>query len=72
MSEVNDLKIQNLQNHYNHLLKWFLKATDSLMKNNKRSNGYSAVEAFMKVLFAQPKLIFINYFTKVIKSIIKT
>ena len=33
MSEVSDLKIQNLQNQDKPLLKWFLKATDSLMKN---------------------------------------
>ncbi len=73
MSEVSDLKMQNLQNHYNPLLKWFLEATGSLMmKIHKRSNGYSTVEAFMKVLFIQHKLIFINYFTKIRKSIIKT
>lgn len=72
MSEVSDLKIQNLQNQDKPLLKWFLEATGSLMKKHKRNNGYSTVEAFMKVLFAQHKLIFINYFTKIRKSVIKT
>lgn len=71
MSEVSDLKIQNLQNQDKPLLKWFLEAIGSLMKKHKRSNGYSTVEAFIKVLFAQHKLIFINYFTKIRKSIIK-
>ena len=32
MSEVSDLKIQNLQNQDKPLLKWFLEATGSLMK----------------------------------------
>ena len=35
MSEVSDLKIQNLQNHYNHLLKWFLEVAASLMKKSR-------------------------------------
>ena len=72
MSEVSDLKIQNLQNQEKPLLKWFLEAIGGLMKKHKRSNGYSTVEAFMKVLFVQHNLIFINYFTKIRKSIIKT
>ena len=71
MSEVSDLKIQNLQNQDKPLLKRFLEAIGGLMKKHKRSNGYSAVDAFMKVLFVQHKLIFINYFTKIRKSIIK-
>ncbi len=32
MSEVSDLKIQNLQNQENPLLKWFLEVEASLMK----------------------------------------
>ena len=68
MSEVSDLKIQNLQNQDNPLLKWFLEVEASLMKNIKRSNGYSTVEAFMKVLFVQRKLISINYFTKSLRQ----
>ena len=65
MSEVSDLKIQNLQNQDKPLLKWFLETTGGLMIKYKRNNGYSTVEAFMKVLFVQHNLIFINYFTKI-------
>ena len=71
MREISDLKMQNLQNHYSPLLKWFLEAIGGLMMKYKRNNGYVTVEAFMKVLFVQHKLIFINYFTKIRKDIIK-
>lgn len=39
MSEVSDLKIQNLQNQDKPLLKWFLKATDSLMKKRCKASN---------------------------------